>query len=79
MKIRVKLLGTLPRQFPGYDIQQGLDIDISENASVQDLLDHIQIPDPDKCSVAVDGRVVKGNRAIKGITQVNIFRVAHGG
>lgn len=79
MKIRVKLRGTLPHKFPEYDHQQGLDIDIADEASVQDLLNHLQLTDSDKCAIAIDGRIAKTEQKLEGLTSVNIFQIAHGG
>jgi sulfur carrier protein ThiS len=79
MKLRVKLGSALPDKFPGYDSQQGLDIDIADDATVQDLLDYLQLTESDKCAVAIEGRIVKGNYKLKGTTSLSIFQVAHGG
>jgi len=43
IKIKVKLFGTLGQRFPDYSPEKGLEVEISEGASVGDLLAHLKI------------------------------------
>ena len=43
MEIRVKLFGTLSQRFPGYQPENGMEVEIQDGATVLDLLAHLEI------------------------------------
>ncbi len=53
MRLRVKLFGTLPQRYPGYDSSQGLEVEIPNGAKVKDLLARLEISASDGGLVAV--------------------------
>ncbi len=79
MKIRVKLFGTLPKRYPGYDPSQGLEVEIPDGAKVKDLLTRLEIVASDGGLVAVDNLVVQHEDALKEGISVRIFQSAFGG
>ena len=79
MKIRVKLFGTLPQRYPGYDPSQGLEVEIPDGAKVKDLLARLGIIGSDGGLVAVDNLVVQHDDALKEGVSVDIFQRAFGG
>jgi sulfur carrier protein ThiS len=79
MKIRVKLFGTLPQRYPGYDPSQGLEVEIPDGAKVKDLLSRLEITGSDGGLVVVDNLVVQRDGALKVGVSVSIFQSAHGG
>lgn len=44
MRVRVKLLGTLPSHYPGTYPAAGLDLDIPIGSTIEDLVEAIGIP-----------------------------------
>jgi len=79
MKIRVKLFGTLPQRYPGYDPSHGLEVEIPDGAKVKDLLARLKIFASDGGLVAVDNLVVQHDDALKEGVSVRIFQSAFGG
>jgi sulfur carrier protein ThiS len=79
MKIKVRLFGTLGKQFPDHDPLKGFEVDIPDNACVGDLLDHLQIPKSKIGLVSVEGRLVKAGKILQPGNFVRIFRPIFGG
>lgn len=79
MKIRVKLFGTLPQKYPGYDSSQGFEVEIPDGAKVKDLLIRLEIFPSDGGMVAVDNLVVQPNDPLKEGVSVRVLQSAFGG
>ena len=79
MKVTVKLYGTLGQRFPGYQHSQGIEVEIPEGATVQDLLAVLEIPESQGAVVIVAGRVLKADDQMRGGVSVNIFQSIRGG
>jgi sulfur carrier protein ThiS len=79
MKVKVRLFGTLGKQFPDHDPLIGFEVDIADNASVGDLLDYLQIPKPKIGLISVQGRLVKAGKILRPGDFVRIFRPIFGG
>lgn len=79
MKIRVRLFGTLGRDFPDYQPATGFEIEIPENATVGDLLAHLKIAESHKPVVAINGRIMKPNDCLQSGTAVQVFQSVFGG
>lgn len=79
MIVKVRLFGTLGKQFPDHDPLNGFEVDIADNASVGDLLDYLQIPKSKIGLVSVQGRLVKAGKILKPGDFVRIFRPIFGG
>ena len=77
--VHVKLYGTLPGRFEGYDPAKGLTVRLSRGGRVSDLTEKLNISPVDTGVVAIDGRVAKPSDVITDGAQVRIFQVAHGG
>ena len=79
MKITVKLYGTLSHPFPGYQHSQGLEIEISDGATVKDLLTLLEISESRKAVVTIEGRIVKAEDKMGEGDHVQVFEAIHGG
>ena len=79
MKITVKLFGTLSRRFPDYRPAEGLEIKLSEGATVKDLLALLGISEPRGVVVIVEGRILKADDQIRPGVPVNVLQAMHGG
>jgi len=79
MRVRVKLFGTLPQRYPGYDSSQGLEVEIPDGAKVKDLLARLEIYASDGGLVAVDNLVLQQDDALQEGVSVHIFQSALGG
>jgi sulfur carrier protein ThiS len=77
MKIKVRLFGTLGQRFPGYDFEQGMEVEIPSGAKIRDLLTHLGISESGV--VAVDGLIMKGDEALEGGSSVHILQPVFGG
>ncbi|SDU41132.1 MoaD/ThiS family protein [Desulfobacula phenolica] len=79
MKIRIKLFGTLGQNFPGYDSLKSMDVNIPDDARVNDLLAHLGIPDTSNYLVIMNKTIAKStDRLIHGAT-LHIFQAMAGG
>ena len=79
MKIRVRLFGTLGRDFPDYEPATGFEIEIPENAKVGDLLVHLKIAESQRAVVAINGRLMKPDDILQSGTAVQVFQSVFGG
>jgi sulfur carrier protein ThiS len=79
MKTRVRLYGTLSQRFPGYQHSQGIEVEIPEGATVQDLLALLEISESQGAVVIAEGRILKADDKIQCRAQVDIFQSIRGG
>lgn len=79
MKIHLKLYGTLPGYYPGTYPDAGLDIEISENTSVADLVEFVNIPREHVAIVAINGMLAKGDNVLPDGAEVKFFQPLNGG
>jgi sulfur carrier protein ThiS len=79
MKVKVRLFGTLGKQFPDHDPLNGFTVKIPDNSTVGELLDQLQIPKSKIGLVSVQGRLVKADKTLKPDDFVRIFRPIFGG
>jgi len=79
MKIRVRLFGTLGRNFPDHEPAAGFEIEIAENAKVGDLLVHLKIGNSHGAVVALNGRIMKPDDILQNGAAVHVFQSVFGG
>jgi sulfur carrier protein ThiS len=79
MKVNVRLYGTLSREYPGYRHSQGIEVELPDGATVNDLLVHLGISESQKAVVAIDGRIQKANDKMPSGACAQVFQPVHGG
>ena len=79
MKVKVKLYGTLSEHFPGYQPSQGIEVEIPDRATAQDLLTLLGISESQKAIVIVEGRILRADDRMRGGVSVNIMQTISGG
>ena len=79
MKVNVRLYGTLSREYPGYRHSQGIEVELPDGATVNDLLVHLGISESQKAVVAIDGRIQKANDKMQSGACAQVFQPVHGG
>jgi sulfur carrier protein ThiS len=79
MKVRVNLYGTLSARIPGYRQSQGIEIELPEGATVNDLLALLEISESQKAVVAIDGRIRKTSGKIPCGASAQVLQPIHGG
>ena len=79
MKIRVRLFGTLGRDFPDYEHATGLEIEIPENAKVGELLAYLKITESHRPVVAMNGRIMRPDDILSSGADVAVFQSVFGG
>lgn len=79
MKVRVKLYGTLSQRFPDYRLSQGLEVEVPDGATAEDLIAVLGIPESQRAVVIVRGRVLTAGDAIQSGASVNIVQSIGGG
>jgi sulfur carrier protein ThiS len=77
--VHVKLYGTLPERFEGYDPERGLTVQLSPGERVGDLTARLNISPEETGVVALDGRVAKPADIVPDGARIRIFQVSHGG
>jgi len=79
MKVRVKLYGTLSQRFSGYRHSQGMEVEVPDGATVNDLLAHLEISESQGAVVITEGRVLKADDKMRCGVPVNVFQTIQGG
>jgi sulfur carrier protein ThiS len=79
MKVRVKIYGTLRRQFPGYRHSEGLEIDLPEGADARGLLGRLNISESKGALLITENRIMKAHEILQDEIQVDILEPSGGG
>lgn len=79
MKIRVNLYGTLSQKVPGYRHSQGIEVEVAEGATINDLLELLEIEQSQKAIVTIDGHIYKADEIIPQGARARVFQPLHGG
>jgi len=79
MKIRVRLFGTLGKNFPDYEPATGLEIEIPENATVDELLAYLKITESHGPVVAINGRIMRPEDVLPSGAAAVVFQSVFGG
>ncbi len=79
MNVRVKLFGLLPRRFPGYDPEKGLEVDLPPGARVKDLLTRLGISKEEGGIVAINDQVQKAEAEVGEGAVLHVFHPIVGG
>ncbi len=79
MKVKVKLYGTLRQSFPDYQHSQGIEVEIPDGATVEDLLALLEISESQRAVVIMEGRILKADDKMRCGVPVNVLQAIHGG
>lgn len=79
MNLNVKLYGTLSRLLDDYNHQEGLDVTIPEDTSIQDLLVHLNLEPDGIGMIFMDGMPAKKKARLKQGARITIFQPIFGG
>jgi len=79
MQVRVKLYGTLGKGVAGYDHASGLTVEVSDGATVGELLAQLGIPLKKIGMVSLDGRLAGKTAALRPGMMVKVFHPIFGG
>jgi sulfur carrier protein ThiS len=79
MKVQVRLFGTLGNDYPGHDPLNGFEVELHENATVKDLVEHLRIPASKVGMVTVNRQLVRSDHSLRPEDAVRLFRPIFGG
>ena len=79
MNVRVKLYGTLRQRFPGYDVSDGIEIEIPDGATVRDFLALLGTSRSKGALVIAEGRALEADDTIACAVPVSVFQSIQGG
>ena len=79
MKIQVILFGTLRKGFPTHDSTHGLEVELADGSSVEDLVDYLKIPRSKLGLISVEGALVKAHAKLADRDCVRVFQPIVGG
>ena len=79
MRVRIKLLGTLPSHYPGRYPASGIEADLPAEATVADAVAFVGIPAARLGIVTVDGMLAKSMDPIPQNATVKLFQKIAGG
>ena len=79
MKVMVKLYGTFRERFPGYQHSQGIEVELPERATVQDLLTLLEISESQGAVVTAEGRILGPSDKMRCGVPVNVLQAIRGG
>lgn len=79
MKVRVKLYGTLSKACQGYDPATGIDLEVSEETRVRDVMEMVNVAAVSIGIVTINGKLVKADAKIIEGDEVKFFQPIAGG
>lgn len=79
MNVRVKLFSVLRDYVPGYDPQEGVEVELPRGATVADLLSNLGIPAAKAPVVSCNGRILKPADVLIEDSILHIFQPVAGG
>ena len=79
MKVLIKLFSVLRDYVPDYDILKGVEAELPEGSTVDDLLSHLGIPMSKVPVVTCNGRILKPSDIIHEDSILHIFQPVAGG
>jgi sulfur carrier protein ThiS len=79
MKVTVKLYGTLSLHVPEYEPSQGIEVEIPDGVTVNDLLTHLEIIETSGVAVIACGRVLKRDEKMQDGSSLDVFQNIQGG
>ncbi len=79
MKVNVKLYGTLSRSFDAYDHLSGMEVAIPDGASIDDLLDRLNLAAERLGMIYMDGGRLDKKSPLEDGAQIKIFQPIAGG
>lgn len=79
MKILVKLYSVFREYVPGYNPQNGMELELTSGATVADMLGHLKIPMSEAPVVTCKGRILNPGDIITKETTIEIFQTVAGG
>jgi len=79
IKVNVKLFGVLSHPFRDYNPDHGLDVEIPDRATYEELLTHLKISKQEVGMVSVEGALVKPGERLQNGTRIRIFQPVLGG
>lgn len=77
--IQVKLYATLRRHYPDLDVGEAMQVELSEDATVGDLVQELELPEEQIKVVFVNGTVRKEDHRLSDGDEVGIFPPVGGG
>ena len=79
MKVSVKLYGTLSQRFPDYRHSEGVEVEIPDGATVQDLLTLLEISESQGAVVIAEGQILKADDKMPYGVPVRVLQALYGG
>ena len=79
IKVNIKLFSTLRRHFPDYDPHEGIDVELGEGSTVQDLLRVLDLSQKEARVVFCHGTAKRGDDPINHEDELKIFTQICGG
>ena len=79
MKVKIQLFGALGLKLPELASPEGVEIELPIDATVEDLLKQLEIPETWGPAVTIDSRLLKNEDPLRDGAEVRIFQAVHGG
>ena len=79
MVVHVRLFATLRRQYPDLGIGESMPVELSDGATIGQLIEHLRLPVAKVKIVFVDGIVQKWEHVLNDGDQVGVFPAVGGG
>lgn len=79
MKVRVSVFGTFRQRISNYRPDQGMEVELPDGATVQDLLKLLDLSGSQGALVIAEGRILKADERLKRGVPVNVMQAIDGG
>jgi len=79
MKLSVKIYGTLRQQVPAYQHSQGIEVELPDGGTAQDLLTCLKIPDNQRAVIVMNGQILNEDDTMRDGVQIHVLQPVSGG
>ncbi len=77
--VKVKLYATLRRHFPDLGVGEAMTVELAQDATVEDLIDELELPEEQVKVIFVNGTVRKVDHPLSDGDEVGVFPPVGGG
>ena len=79
MKVKVQLFGVLGKKIPEFASPEGVEIELPDGSSAEDLLSYLKVSEDWGVAVSMDSRILKNNDPMRDGAEIRLLQTVHGG
>ena len=79
MKVIIQLFGVLGKKLPEFASPEGVEIELPDGSSAEDLLNYLKVSEDWGVALAMDGRLLKYGDTMRDGAEIRLLQTVHGG